>query len=101
MNLIDLQIQMLSETIGQLYKQVAELQSALIVFRMRRRRQKMANIKIGQLTNKTTLSDTDIVIIEDATSTKKMTVGKLKEILGIDKGGVVDSGSNTNGSCTK
>ncbi len=31
MDLKDLQIQMLSETIGQLYKQIAELQSALIV----------------------------------------------------------------------
>ena len=38
-------------------------------------------IKIAQLTNQTSLSDTDLVIIETATSTNKMTVGKLKELL--------------------
>lgn len=41
----------------------------------------MANIKIAQLTNKTTLADTDIVIVESATATEKMTVAKLKELL--------------------
>lgn len=40
----------------------------------------MANIKIAQLTNQTTISDTDLVIVETATSTNKMTVGKLKEL---------------------
>ena len=44
----------------------------------------MANIKIAQLTNATTISDTDIVLIEDATQTKKMTVANLKELLGIN-----------------
>lgn len=40
----------------------------------------MANIKIAQLTNKTTLADTDILLVED-TATKKMTVGNLKNLL--------------------
>ena len=41
----------------------------------------MANIKIAQLTNQTSLSDADLMIIESATSTNKMTVGKFKELL--------------------
>ena len=41
----------------------------------------MANIKIAQLTNQTALSDNDLVIIESATSTNKMTVGTLKQKL--------------------
>ncbi|MBO1264383.1 hypothetical protein J3A84_04920 [Proteiniclasticum sp. SCR006] len=57
----------------------------------------MANIKIAQLTNQTTLSDTDLVIVETATSTNKMTVGKLKELLGIQEGGIEESGNNANG----
>lgn len=61
----------------------------------------MANIKIAQLTNQTAISDADLVIIESATSTNKMTVGKLKELLGIQAGGVVESGSNANGSWIK
>ncbi len=61
----------------------------------------MANIKIAQLTNKTTLADTDIIIVESATATEKMTVAKLKELLGINSGGIVESGTNANGSYTK
>lgn len=61
----------------------------------------MANIKIAQLTNQTSLSDTDLVIIESATSTNKMTVGKLKELLGIQSGGIVESGSNSKGAYIK
>ena len=61
----------------------------------------MAQIKIAQLTNQTTLSDTDTVIVETATSTNKMTVGKLKELLGIQSGGIVESGSNANGKYIK
>ena len=61
----------------------------------------MANIKIAQLTNQTTISDTDLVIVESATSTNKMTVGKLKELLGIHGGGIVESGSNANGNYVK
>lgn len=61
----------------------------------------MANIKIAQLTNATTISDTDIVLIEDATQTKKMTVATLKSLLGINSGGIIDSGSNANGKYVK
>lgn len=61
----------------------------------------MANIKIAQLTNKTSLADTDVVIVESATQTMKMSVGKLKELLGIQRGGIVESGSNANGSYIK
>ena len=39
----------------------------------------MADVKINQLPNKTTLADTDVVIVESATQTQKMTAGKLKE----------------------
>lgn len=41
----------------------------------------MANIKIAQLTNATTLNDTDLVIVEDGTQTKKMTVANLRRLL--------------------
>lgn len=61
----------------------------------------MANIKIAQLTNATTISDTDIVLIEDATQTKKITVGNLRSLLGIYDGGIVGSGANPNGFFTK
>lgn len=61
----------------------------------------MANIKIAQLTNQINISDTDLILIESATSTNKMTVGKLKELLGISSGGIVESGSNSNGSYIK
>lgn len=61
----------------------------------------MANIKIAQLTNKTSLADTDLIIVESATQTQKMTVGKFKEIVGIQEGGIVESGSNANGSYIK
>lgn len=61
----------------------------------------MANIKIAQLTNQINIVDTDLIIIESATSTNKMTVGKLKELLGISSGGIVESGSNANGSYVK
>lgn len=61
----------------------------------------MANIKIAQLTNQTAISDGDLVIVETATSTNKMTVGKLKELIGIQEGGIVESGSGANGSYIK
>lgn len=61
----------------------------------------MANIKIAQLTNQTTLSDTDTVIVETATSTNKMTVGALKPALNIPYGGVLESGQDGMGSWTK
>ena len=57
----------------------------------------MADVKINQLPEQTAISDTDVVIIETPTSTNKMTVGNLKELLGISSGGVVESGSNANG----
>lgn len=41
----------------------------------------MANIKIAQLTNKTSLADTDLVIVESATQTMKMTIANLVTIL--------------------
>lgn len=44
----------------------------------------MANIKIAQLTTATTINDTDVVLIEDATTTKKMTVANLKALTGIN-----------------
>ena len=46
----------------------------------------MANIKIAQLTNQTAISDGDLVIVETATSTNKMTIGTLKSLLGINEG---------------
>lgn len=58
----------------------------------------MANIKIAQLTNQINIADTDLIIIETATSTNKMTIGTLKNLLGIQYGGVEDSGMNANGS---
>lgn len=61
----------------------------------------MANIKIAQLTNQTAISDNDLIIVETATSTNKMTVGKFKELLGIQAGGVVEVGSNANGSWSR
>lgn len=61
----------------------------------------MANIKIAQLTNQTAISDNDLIIVETATSTNKMTVGKLKELLGINVGGIIESGSNVNGNYIK
>lgn len=61
----------------------------------------MANIKIAQLTNQTAISDNDLIIVETATSTNKMTVGTLKGLLGIELGGVVESGSNANGNYIK
>ena len=57
----------------------------------------MANIKIAQLTNQTAISDNDVIIIETATSTNTMTVGTLKDLLGIERGGIVESGNNANG----
>lgn len=41
----------------------------------------MANIKIAQLTNKTSLADSDLVIVESATQTMKMTVDNLRKSL--------------------
>lgn len=41
----------------------------------------MANIKIAQLTAKTTVSDADILIIEDGTQTYKITFANLMEAL--------------------
>ena len=61
----------------------------------------MADVKINQLPNKTTLADTDVVIVESATQTMKMTVGTLKDLLGIQSGGIVESGSNSNGHYIK
>ena len=61
----------------------------------------MANIKIAQLTNQTAISDNNLIIVETATSTNKMTVGKLKELLGIQSGGIVESGNNANGRYIK
>lgn len=61
----------------------------------------MANIKIAQLTNQTAISDNDLIIVETATSTNKMTVGNFKELLGIPNGGIVESGSGVNGSYVK
>lgn len=57
----------------------------------------MANIKIAQLNNKLTLADTDILLVESATATEKMTVANLKELLNIQSGGIIQSGSNANG----
>lgn len=41
----------------------------------------MADIKIANLTAKTTWADTDIIIVEDSSDTKKMTVATLKSLL--------------------
>lgn len=61
----------------------------------------MANIKIAQLNNKTTLADSDSIIIETAEQTQKMTVGNLKNLLGIQYGGIEESGSNAYGTYIK
>lgn len=61
----------------------------------------MANKKIAQLTNKTTLADTDIIIVESATATEKMTVENLKTLLGIKGGGIEENGSTPNGYYVK
>ena len=61
----------------------------------------MANIKIAQLTDKISLADTDLLIVESATQTMKMTVGKLKELLGIQGGGIEESGTGNGYSYTK
>ena len=61
----------------------------------------MANIKIAQLTNQINIADTDLILIESATSTNKMTLGKLKELLGIQSGGIEESGNNANGRWIK
>ena len=61
----------------------------------------MADVKINQLPNKTTLADTDVVIVETATNTNKMTVGKFKELLGIQGGGIEESGTGNGYSYTK
>ena len=43
----------------------------------------MADITIAALPAKTTWADTDIIIIQDGADTKKMTVAKLKELMGV------------------
>lgn len=45
----------------------------------------MANIKIAQLTEKLTANPTDIIIIEDATTTYKITFANLLEALKTQK----------------
>jgi len=42
----------------------------------------MADIKLANLTAKATWTDTDIIIIEDSSDTKKMTVATLKSLIG-------------------
>lgn len=61
----------------------------------------MADIKINQLPNLVTLNDTDYLIAENVAQTQKMTVAQLKEFLGIQYGGIEDSGTNVNGSYIK
>lgn len=51
----------------------------------------MANIKIQQLASKTTPANTDVMVIEDATSTKKIDWASITSTL-------FKSGSNTNGT---
>ena len=41
----------------------------------------MANIKIAQLTNQIDIADTDLIIIESATSTNKMSVGNFRKLI--------------------
>lgn len=53
----------------------------------------MANIKIAQLTNQTAISDNDLIIVETATSTNKMTVGTFKDLIGVNDTRVVSYGS--------
>lgn len=43
----------------------------------------MADITIDALPAKTTWADTDLIIIQDGSDTKKMTVSKLKELMGV------------------
>ena len=61
----------------------------------------MANIKIAQLTNQINISDTDLILIESAASTNKMTVAKLKEQLFINGGGIIESMNTANGRYVK
>ena len=58
-------------------------------------------IKIAQLTNKTSLADTDLIIVESATQTMKMTVANLKNLLGLTGGLIEESGGNANGRYIK
>ena len=44
----------------------------------------MADVKIANLTAKTTWADTDIIIVEDSSDTKKMTVATLKSLIGVN-----------------
>lgn len=54
----------------------------------------MADVKINQLPSKTSLADTDVVIVESATQTMKMTVDNLRKSLS-ETG--TTYGSNSNG----
>jgi tRNA(Ile2) C34 agmatinyltransferase TiaS len=44
----------------------------------------MANVKINQLPEQITISDSDVVVIETPTSTNKMTISNLKSLLGVN-----------------
>lgn len=57
----------------------------------------MADVKIAQLLEATTVSDTDLFVVEDNADTKKITKANLVSFLG----SIVESGSNVNGSYVK
>ena len=68
----------------------------------------MADIKIQDLLSATTVADTDLFIVEDNADTKKITKANLANAFGISGlfdlvglGGVVESGSNSNGTFIK
>ena len=57
----------------------------------------MADVKIADLLLATTVADTDLFIVEDNADTKKITKTNLINAIG----GIVESGSNTNGRYVK
>ena len=68
----------------------------------------MADIKIFNMVEATTITDTDLIVVEDSADTKKITKANFKETMGINNvytkaevDGLTTSGSNANGRWTK
>ena len=74
----------------------------------------MADIKIASMVEATSITDTDLIVVEDSADTKKITKANFKETTGINAkapqattytktevDGLTTSGSNANGEWTK
>ena len=74
----------------------------------------MADIKIFNMVEATSIIDTDLIVVEDSADTKKITKANFKETMGINAkapqattytkvevDGLITSGSNANGNWTK